>query len=177
MHTLWQDEQDALTSQPTAMWPFGARLSPAGWAAYPSLFSEAVESHDMGWLALQLRRRDYWDRYAFQSRRTGPVRITVNPDDEAAKLAYGEFNIAYVRGVLTVAADEGLTVCTIVRAGAAAAPRWECSCMEGAVVSSEAILAGHRAYTTGRGSEISIPSRPNCHHTVYIPQWAAEQVA
>lgn len=179
MSALWLEELETLKPLPTGRWPYGRRLSRAGWAAYPSLVSEALENHDIGWLAMKLRAQHHWVRRDVQHRRTGPVQITVNPEDEAAKLAYGEFNTAYVRGVLTVAIEEGITVCTIVRAGRAAVPRWECSCMEGAVVSCEAILAGHRAYAKGQaqGSEISIPSAPNCHHTVYVPQWAAVQAA
>lgn len=175
MLTSWQEELALLTPLPPANWPYGSRLSSSGWVAYPSLFQHAVSEEGMGWLAQQLSPRNYWRPYAFRNGRSGRVRMRVNPVDEAAKLAYGEFNIAYVRGVLTVAADEGITLCTIVRAGSATVPRWECSCMEGAVVSSKEILDGHRAYAKGRSAEISIPSGVNCHHTVFIPEWAAQR--
>jgi hypothetical protein len=172
MLELWREEVAALSSLPKAQWPFGAHLSSIGWDAYLSLFEDALHHHDMAWLALQLHRPAYWIPYTLRRQGRHSVRVRVSPDNEAARLAYGEFNLAYVRAVLTEAAQQGILVCTIVRAGTAADPRLSCSCMEGAVVSSSDVLAGHRAYEHSLSvSEICIPAGPNCHHTVFIPQW------
>jgi hypothetical protein len=170
----WSQEFAQRVQLPAIQRGFGRHLTAAGWGAYPVLFEDAVREHDMNWLAHQLNHRAYWVAHASHRTRGRIVSVTVNPADESAKLAHTEFNIAYVTAVLTLASEEGITMCTIVRAGRAAEPRSVCTRMEGAQVSSDVVLAGHRAFDgSHRGSELSIPSGANCHHTVLIPAWIA----
>jgi hypothetical protein len=109
MANLWEEEISDLIARPLprAEWPFGKRLTAAGWNRFLEATREALTSHDMHWLANQMRLRHYWTRTATQHRRTGNVTVQVNAEDEATKLSHGEFNTAYVRAVALRALAEG----------------------------------------------------------------------
>ena len=95
--------------------------------------------------------------------RTSHVRV---PRNAAHILAHTEFTTWYTRGFARRLIEEGVEMCEVYRAEAAARPRCSCSRLEGSVVSVRSVYDGHRPYHYGTNPEITIPDGPLCHHTI-----------
>jgi hypothetical protein len=135
-------------------------LSTAGRQAFPDLMREAIRSANEGSLDHALLNHDYW----LQSDRRGRL----NMQDAARRLAVGEFNTWYVRGLALRLLDEGEEYCEVYRAAPAYQPRPACSQYEGRPIPWQAILDAHRAkyHPVPNPNAFSIPAGPHCHHSI-----------
>lgn len=78
--------------------------------------------------------------------RNGKTHEVKVPNNAAHVLAHTEFTTWYTRGFARRLIEEGVEVCEIYRAEAAANPRCSCLRREGEVVSVKAVYDGHRPY-------------------------------
>jgi len=147
----------------------GKGLTPAGRAAFPDLMRQAIKSGDPSSLAAALDRREYWYEKETYLRKGVPSERKVNAAQAASRLAIGEFNTWYVRGVAKRLLDEGVAECEVCRA---MEPKWEpgdCAQHEGMIVSVQEVYDGHRVCywpEPGNPSALSVPFGPGCHHVI-----------
>ncbi len=165
----WREEWNDLT----ANWPrgqcYGKQLTDAGWIVFEQAMPEALALHDDDWLAAEMSQSEYWQDRSPRRTKTGVTMVNYNKRDALERLCYGEFNIAYIRGLARVLLARGETTCVVYRANPAYAPRGECSDWEDRTFPLADVLAGHRArYHPPPGDRLawSIPTGPNCHHTI-----------
>ncbi|MGB3479417.1 MAG: hypothetical protein WBB67_09675 [bacterium] len=95
--------------------------------------------------------------------------ISINPQASAQRLAQTEFNTWYVRGLARRLIEEKVDLCEVYRAGSAEDPRTECTSWEGKTFKVQDIYNGHRARywpLPGNPGAFSVPSGPNCHHSI-----------
>lgn len=96
--------------------------------------------------------------------------VKYNKRDALERLCLGEFNIAYIRGLARTLQGRGETECVIYRANRAYEPRGECSEWEGQAFALQDVVDGHRArywpLGNGRSDAFSVPTGPNCHHSI-----------
>lgn len=83
-----------------------ARLTEAGWRAWPGLLREALERYEPRWLELQSQQAGYWLSHE-TSRRGGTEYRKAVPFDAAQTLAEGQFVRYYLRAVGRRAMDDG----------------------------------------------------------------------
>lgn len=165
MRTLWLEEFADLETNWTVDACYGKQLTPVGWDAFRDAMPQALEAHDDEWLRSQMGNHSYWEDYLL--RRGKPV--DYNKPDAVQKLTFGEFNIAYIRGLATVLQTRGQEMCVIYRADDAYVPRSECSAWEDQEILVSDVLAGHRVRyhpPPGDRRAFSVPSGPNCHHSI-----------
>jgi hypothetical protein len=166
----WQEEWADLS----ANWPraqcYGKQLTDAGWAKFEQVMPEALAIHDDDWLAAQMAPAEYWQDTLTRPAKGGGVTIVeYNKRDALEKLCFGEFNIAYIRGLAKALLARGETTCTVYRANPAYVPRGECSDWEGQAFPVADVVAGHRARyhpPPGDRHAFSVPSGPHCHHSI-----------
>lgn len=165
MVALWLDEAADLA----ANWPrgacYGKQLTDVGWGAFHSAMPQALGRESDDWLVAQMNDPAFWQPYLL---RRG-THVDYNKSEAIEKLAIGEFNIAYIRGLATVLERRGDTSCVIYRASPAYQPRGECSAWEGREVPLRDVIEGHRARyhpPPGDRHAFSVPSGPNCHHSI-----------
>ena len=130
-------------------------LSHTGHELFPGLMREAIRNGDEKTLERALSRPGMFNPTARR--------------DAAQMLALSEFLIWYTRGLAARLIDEGVAECVVYRAGDALEERAACTALEGQTVSVQDIYDGHRAGYHNkhpRPGAISIPSGPNCHHTI-----------
>jgi hypothetical protein len=173
MVARWQEEWDELE----ASWPrgacYGKQLTEAGWDAFPFAMREALAERDDTWLQRQMLNIDFWRPFLIHNTKGGEKLVDYNKPDAVRKLCLGEFNIAYVRGLASALLDRGESHCEVYRADAAYDPRGECSAWEGRQFPLGDVIAGHRARyfpPPGDRSIFSVPSGPNCHHSIRAVQ-------
>lgn len=165
MKTLWLNEASELAELWTRDACYGKDLTDAGWDVYLKAMPKALESHDDEWLRETMNNPLFWNDT--QMRQGKPIRYNV--DDALRRLTYGEFNIAYVRGLATVLQERSEEFCTVYRADAAYQPRAECSSWEGMQIPVTKVLAGHRVRyfpPPGDNTAFMLPSGPHCHHSI-----------
>jgi len=166
----WTDEWQMLASDYTRDACYGKQLTDAGWEAFAKAMPSALAEHDDEWLLGEMDQAEYWSDAWPRRNPSGTVTmVRYNKEDALKRLCYGEFNIAYIRGVAMALQARGDQMCVIYRAGDAAEPRSECSEWEGLEVPVAQVLAGHRARyfpPPGDRSVWSLPTGPNCHHSI-----------
>ena len=143
-------------------------LSPAGRAAFAVEMEKAIVSGNDVTLANALKVPAYWDHHHYTTKGT-PTSL---PKDTPKTVAWNEFNVWYTRGFARRLLEEGVENCVIYRADVADVPRCECSMLEGKVIPVRQVYDGHRAKyhpAPGNRSAFSIPSGPNCHHSIRRP--------
>jgi hypothetical protein len=143
-------------------------LSSTGRAAFAVEMEKAIVSGSDVTLAKALNVTAYWDRHHFTAKGT-PTSI---PKDTPETVAWSEFTVWYTRGFARRLLEEGVENCVIYRADSAPVPRCGCSTLEGRTVPVRTLYDGHRAKyhpAPGNPSAFSIPSGPNCHHTIKRP--------
>ncbi len=167
----WDEEWAELE----ANWPrgtcYGKQLTDAGWDAFPHAMREALAERDDEWLRAQLSNLKYWDTHLVRNTKSGEKLVDYDKPDAIRKLSFGEFNIAYIRGLATALGARGETHCEVYRADPAYQPRSECSAWEGQQFPLQAVIDGHRArYFPPPGDRgiFSVPSGPNCHHSIRV---------
>lgn len=166
----WREEWGALE----AGWPrgscYGKQLNDDGWRAFAAAMPVALAERDDEWLRGQMSDLAYWDTHLTRQTKNGVKLVDYNKDDAIRKLCFGEFNIAYIRGLATALLREGETHCVVYRADAAYEPRGECSAWEGQQFLLQDVIDGHRVrYWPPDGLDrraFSIPAGPNCHHSI-----------
>jgi hypothetical protein len=146
----------------------GSRLTDTGRRDYPELLREAVRSHDMAWLAAQLREVG---RLALKEQRRKPKggHTTVDlPVSAADTLAEGEFNRFYVRALCRIAIKDGVLDLIVCRAKAVMNPRPDSEAMIGQRINAQSLLDDLRA-NIGTNTARRLPSGPNSGLTVRLP--------
>lgn len=138
-------------------------LSLPGQTAFVTLMQEAISNGNEQTLIASLTDARYWNR-------TNARGARVNVAAAAERLGLTEFNTWYVRGLAKRLLDEGASECQVYRAALpSSSERSECTQHEGQICSLESIYHGHRARywpKPGNSTAFSIPSGPNCHHTI-----------
>jgi hypothetical protein len=165
----WREEWADLADH----WPrgqcYGKQLTDEGWAALENAMPEALAYHDDDWLVAQMTSPTYWLERSPRRTRSGVTMVNYNKRDALERLCFGEFNIAYIRGLARVLVARGATECLVYRANPAYEPRGECSSWEGKAFPVAAVLDGHRVRyhpPPGDRTAWSVPSGPNCHHSI-----------
>lgn len=166
----WCAEWASLESIPGPARPYGKQLTADGWEAFSAAMPAALSEHDDEWLREQMSSLDYWDTHLTRKTKQGVKLVDYNKEDAIRKLCFGEFNIAYIRGLATALSQQGETHCAVYRADAAYEPRGECSGWEGQQFLLKDVIDGHRARywppDQADRSAFSIPTGPNCHHSI-----------
>ena len=117
----------------------------------------------------ELSDKSFWKESGIRNRAGKEYTYRINPVNSAERLALTEFNTWYVKGLATRLLDEGESKCSIYRADTAVEPRCECTKWEDMQFDLKTIIEGHRKRYHGSNidkSAMSIPSGPNCHHTI-----------
>lgn len=170
MVACWEEEWATLRSIAGPMRPYGKQLTPIGWDCFADAMPDALIGHNDDWLRERMSDLSYWDTHLTRNTKQGVKLVDYNKPDAIQKLCYGEFNIAYIRGLATALSARGEMECVIYRADSAYVPRGECSEWEGKQFSLQAVIDGHRArYWPPDKSDrslFSVPSGPNCHHSI-----------
>lgn len=169
MVAAWLEEWADLS----ANWPrgqcYGKQLTEAGWAAFAVVMPEALAVRDDDWLTTQMSPDQYWELRSPRRTRSGITMVNYNKRDALERLTFGEFNIAYIRGLARALVARGHTDCAVYRANPAYEPRGECSTWEGKTFPLGDVIAGHRVRyhpPPGLPHAWSIPTGPNCHHSI-----------
>ncbi|HYJ22888.1 MAG TPA: hypothetical protein VEW07_12810 [Solirubrobacterales bacterium] len=170
MLACWQEEWVALEVVSGPARPYGKQLTAIGWDAFAVAMPEALVRQDDEWLYGQMSDLNYWDTHLTRKTKQGIKLVDYNKADAIRKLCFGEFNIAYIRGLATALVGRNETDCVVYRADSAYVPRGECSEWEGRQFPLQDVVDGHRAryWPPGQGdqSSFSVPSGPNCHHSI-----------
>lgn len=170
MLETWRGEWTELSEHwPRDEWPYGKQLTEAGWVAFDRAMPEALASEGDDWLVNEMGRVEYWMDRSPRKTKNGITMVNYNKQDALERLCYGEFNIAYIRGLARTLLARGETTCLVYRADPAYEPRKECSDWEGQVFPLADVIAGHRVRyfpPPGDPTAFSIPTGPNCHHSI-----------
>lgn len=126
----WYEEWNDLQ----ANWPrgqcYGKQLTDSGWIAFERLMPDALRGRNDDWLASEMADLTYWEPALVRRKRKGGVTLVdYNKRDALERLCFGEFNIAYVRGLARAPLARGETAAVVYRAGSALEPRAECTRM------------------------------------------------
>lgn len=171
MELHWSAEWAQIVTLPNRSDCFGKALTPEGWAAFGDVMREALAQYDDDWLYGRMGDPRFWQPRLPRRRRGGRGFTTyaVNRPEHLRRLCFGEFNVAYIRGLASALIDRGETEALIYRAADAAEPRAECSLWEGTTVGLGRVIAGHRARywpPPGHPDAWSLPTGVNCHHSI-----------
>jgi hypothetical protein len=168
---LWTEEVAHLSSSYSrGDWPYGKLLTEDGFQTFLATMPNALGAHDDDWLEQTISPPRFWLPHQLRSKPKGGFTTVDYDQPEAAhRLAMGEFNTAYVRGLASALESRGETHCVIYRAGTAVEPRAAyCTALEGSQAPISQLLQDHRAnYWPVRNADARpIPSGPNCHHSI-----------
>lgn len=143
-------------------------LSQEGLSQFPTLMEESIRTGNEVTLWHALSKPNFWKSSIPRRTKSGITSVSVNPLDAAKRLALTEFNTWYVRGLARRLQEEDNEKCQVYRAEPAIEPRCECKIYENQILDVKKIYDGHRARYHPRAdySAFSIPSGPNCHHTI-----------
>lgn len=170
MVACWREEWATLELLDGSDRPYGKQLTAIGWDAFAVAMPEALTEQDDEWLREQMSDLGYWDTHLTRHTKQGVKLVEYNKPDAIQKLCLGEFNIAYIRGLATALVGRDEMECVVYRADGAYVPRGECSEWEGKQFPLRDVIDGHRAryWPPGEGDPaiFSIPSGPNCHHSI-----------
>jgi len=140
-------------------------LSERGRAAWPGMFKGAIEQGNDETLRIALTAdMSYLNSHEEYSKGVRKVNFA----QASERLAIGEFNTFYVRGLSSKLLEEGVSEVEVYRA---ATPRWEpgeCVTHEGRTVAVQDVYDGHRAtyWPVPDAGAFAIPFRPGCHHSI-----------
>jgi hypothetical protein len=169
MLRAWSEEWTELSANFPRGQCYGKQLTDAGWVAFERAMPEALDSRDDDWLVDAMSPADYWQDRSPRRTKNGITMVNYNKRDALERLCFGEFNIAYIRGLALALLARGDTTCIVYRADAAYVPRGECTDWEGQLFPLADVVSGHRARyhpPPGDRRAWSIPSGPNCHHSI-----------
>ena len=171
MVALWNAENAELLAGGNRGECYGQDLVDAGWEQWEKAMPAALAEHDEEWLTHQMLDPSYWRSHRPRILKSGRVsQQAVSPRWVAPFLSRNEFNIAYIHGLSATLLQRGQGECEVYRADSAYEPRGECSAWEGQRFSTQEIFDGHRARywppEAAVPSVLSVPSGPNCHHSI-----------
>jgi hypothetical protein len=171
MLRLWSDEDGVLVRDGSRADCYGADLIEAGWDQWAEVMPDALENRNDDWLWGQMNDPTLWRSHRPRRLKSGGYsQMRVNLKGACDLLCFGEFNIAYVRGLAHWLQGQGETECVVYRAQTAGEPRCECTDWEGERFALRDVIAGHRARywpsDTKRPEAFSVPSGFNCHHSI-----------
>lgn len=170
MASAFDEEWAEHTAEGSVGQCYGKDLTESGWDQWARAMPDALSDHDDDWLLAQMSPSYYWKPVRLRRRKGGGYsQVNYNLGDALRVLCFGEFNVAYVRGLARALVLRGETECEVYRAGHAAEPRSECSNWEGLRFPLDQVLDGHRARywpVPGDRKAWSVPSGPNCHHSI-----------
>lgn len=172
MAELWSGEWQDMQSSGHPRDCYGKQLTDEGWEGYGRAMPVALAERDDDWLVAEMADPAFWmPKYPRRKPKGGVTMVDYNKRDALERLCFGEFNIAYIRGLATILLARGETECIVYRANAAYQPRGECSVWEGERFPLQDVIDGHRIryWPLGQGKpgEFSVPSGPNCHHSIH----------
>lgn len=169
MLDAWRSEWAELS----ANWPrgscYGKQLTDDGWDEYERSMPEALAERDDDSLLQRMNSAGHWLPTLSRRTNSGVTQVNYDKQDALEKLTFGEFNIAYIRGLALTLRGRGEVSCVVYRADAAYVPRSECSAWEDQEFPLADVLAGHRVRyfpPPGDRHAWSVPSGPNCHHSI-----------
>lgn len=165
----WLAEYRVLSDEGSLDQCYGKQLTPTGWSVLETAMPEALRSHDDDWLVAEMSSPEYWMSSSPRRTKSGVTMVSYNKRDALERLVFGEFNIAYIRGLAYVLVSRGESGCLIYRANPAYEPRGECSTWEGQQFPLSDVISGHRARyypPPGDRTRWSVPAGPNCHHSI-----------
>jgi len=123
----------------------GKHLNAQGKMAWQDLLIEAVADHDEVWLADRVNSGGYlMDTYPRRKPSGGYSQVRV-PSDAAKKLAEGEFNRFYMRGICRKADENGEDMVEAYRAKQSSNPRPESEALIGTHFNAAGLLVDLRA--------------------------------
>ncbi|MFY9301270.1 MAG: hypothetical protein WAO91_08795 [Candidatus Nitrosotenuis sp.] len=129
---------------------------------------DAIKSGNEVTLIKSLSNPSYWKSEETRHKGNTTHQARIDPNEAAKTFGLTEFNTWYVRGLAKRLMDEGQEECEIYRAQYAEEPRCTCSKLERHRFKVKDVYDGHRAkyHPTANYAAFSIPSGPNCHHTI-----------
>lgn len=132
------------------------------------IVENAITNGNETTLASALSKPTYWKSSTTVHRGDTVYQRKIDPKTAANIFALTEFNTWYVRGLAKKLMDEKIEKCEVYRAQSADQPRCECSKYESQPIDVKKIYDGHRVkyHPTKNSLAFSIPSGPNCHHTI-----------
>lgn len=133
----------------------GKDLSDEGEERYPGLLREAIESGDDSLLQERLSEDGIFN--AMGLRQGKPVKV---PSNAPQRLAEGEFNRFYLRGLCLRAMEEGIDSVIVYRARESSSPRPESEALVGSSLNAEALLGDLRS-NPGVDTAFGLPPGPN----------------
>lgn len=141
----------------------GKDLSEVGEARYPDLLREAIEHGDDLQLESSLSEPGIFN--AMGLRQGKPVKV---PKNAPQRLAEGEFNRFYLRGLCLRATEEGIGTVTVYRARSSSSPRQESEELIGSDVEVAVLLADLRT-NSGVDTALGLPPGPNSGLSAKLP--------
>ena len=136
------------------------RLSAVGRVAYPRLLREAAESHDIAWLASQLRDGRHMNATEQRRKPKGGYTTAAVPVTAPDTLAEGEFNRFYARAICLRAIENKETEVVVFRAKQVSQPRAESVALVGKRLNAQVLLNDLRTHQ-GMDTAIRLPPGPN----------------
>jgi hypothetical protein len=141
------------------------RLTAQGAQTWPVILREAMENHDDGWLASELRSRGFMRTHEERRKPKGGFTTAKVPVTAPDTLAEGEFNRFYARGLCASVVASGGTEVMVFRGKQVTNPRPESEAMIGRAISAKQLLEDLR---TSQGVEpaLGLPPGPNSGLTI-----------
>ena len=148
-----------------------SRLNARGKKEYEGLLKKAIEGHDAGWLANNLRKRGLMRSECLRKKpggKSGYTRARV-PVDAPETLAEGEFNRFYIRGLCLRAIADGRPELEIYRAMARKTPRPGSEARVGERLNARYLFYDLRRHP-GINTALGLPPGPNSGLSVRLPE-------
>ena len=141
----------------------GKDLSESGRRRYPDFLKDAIESGDDSSLEESLSEPGVFN--AMGLRQGKPVKV---PKNAPQRLAEGEFNRFYLRGLCLRAIDDGVNAVVVYRARSSSNPRPESAALIGKTLIAGELLADLRS-NPGVDTALGLPPGPNSGLSARIP--------
>jgi hypothetical protein len=140
-------------------------LNPRGHELYPSLLREAAEAHDDSWLAQKLV--GHFNATYSYLRKGKPITAKM-PANAPERLAEGEFNRFYLRGLSLRAIEDKIEGLVIYRAKSVDNPRPGSEVKIGTIVSPTALLNDLRS-NIAIETHLGVPGGPSSGLSAKLP--------
>lgn len=144
------------------------RLTEQGASNWPAMLRKAIENHNDGWLASELRLQGLMRSHEERRKPKGGFTNARVPITAPDTLAEGEFNRFYARGLCASVLASGGTGVVVCRGKQVSNPRSESEAMIGRAIPAGELLEDLR---TSQGVEpaLGLPPGPNSGLTVRRP--------
>ena len=136
------------------------RLNPNGRTLWPELLRQAIEHHDIQWLADALRSRACMASTEQRRKPSGGFTDAAVPVTAPDTLAEGEFNRFYIRGLCQRVLQQGSGSLVVYRAKEVSSPRAESQALIGTAIDAQKTLTDLREHP-GIDTALGLPPGPN----------------